>query len=276
MFLSRVPDRCTNTPLCSSIKGQHERSLHPDFYCKSPQRCPRADCTNTTVFKPSSFTQHMRSEHGEPKNIERTEHEACRTKEPRNLYNAYAHHLHMNHLKAKSDEKAKGKQPCVHDDCRGATKRYTQENLVHHQKLYHTKPRTLYCTQHDRCESKSNRRSYNTYGLSQNLKNVERDRKGALLVLRCSHPDCSENEDLYTKRQMKHHCKSEHGQSKNLRCSQHLSCKYKTTQYNKYTFSLPVGFMGNYNRRTSASFARRCTHPECVRSKRKPLYERME
>lgn len=54
--------------------------------------------------------------------MECTEHEAGKTKEPRDLYNAFTLRLHMNQVKAKSNTKAKGKQPCGHDDCRGETK----------------------------------------------------------------------------------------------------------------------------------------------------------
>ncbi len=171
----------------------------------------------------------MRSEHGELKNMECTEHEACRTKEPRKHDNASTLQEHMNSVKPKSDIKAKGKQPCGHNDRRGGTEQYAQEQLEHYRKLYHGELRTLYCTQHDRCKSKSNPRSCNTYGLSNHLKSVERDRKALLNALRCSPPDCSGNADLCSKRQMKLHCKSEHGQPKDLRCSQHLSCNYKTT-----------------------------------------------
>ena len=128
----------------------------------------------------------MRSEHGELKNMECTEHEACRTRDPRNLFNAFTLHLYMDQAKAKSDIKAKAKQPCGHDDCRGAAEGYAQEQLEHHPKLYHGELRTPYCARHDRCKSKSNPRSYNTYGSSNHLKSVERDRKALLIALRCS------------------------------------------------------------------------------------------
>ena len=258
------------------LETQSARSLPDEFYTETARSCPRADCSNTTVFKPNSFTQHMKSEHGDPKNMECMAHEACRTIEPRRLYNAFTLQMHMKGVKCKADIKAKGKQPCGHDDCRGATERYAQEQLEHHQKLYHGELRNLYCTEHDRCKSKMNPRSYNTYGLSQHLKSVEKDRRALLLARRCSHPDCSGNEDLYSKRQMKHHCKAEHGERKDLRCSQHLKCIYKTTQYNEYTFSLHMRAMGYYNRRMIPSFAQRCTHPECARSRRKFSYGQMK
>ena len=183
----------------------------------------------------------------------------------------------MNQVKAKSNTKAKGKQPCGHDDCRGETSQYTWEQLKRHQKRYLGESRTLYCTQHDRCKSRIKpRRSYNAYGLSIHLKRAEDDRKLLLLARRCSHPDCSRNEDIDSKRQLKHHCKSEHGQPKDLRCSQHLSCRYKTTQYNEYSFAIHMRAMERYNRKMSSSFARRCTHPECARSKRKLTFGQMQ
>lgn len=207
--------------------------------------------------------------------MECTEHEACKTKEPRHFYNAFTLHLHMNQVKAKSNAKA-NKQPCNHDDCRGETKQYTREKLKRHQKTYHGEPRTLYCTQHDRCKSWVNRRSYNTYGLSIHLKRAEETRKLLLFAHRCSHPDCSGNEKVYSKRQLKHHCKSEHEQPKGLRCSQHLSCRYNATQYNEYSFAFHMRAMEGYNSKMSPSFARRCTHPECARSKRKLTFVQMQ
>lgn len=94
--------------------------------------------------------------------------------------------------------------------------------------------RTLYCTQHGQCKSKSNPRSYNIYGLSQHLKSVEKDHKTPLIARRCFRPDCSVNEILHSKRQMKRQSKSEHGQLKCLRCCQHLSCNYKITDIKSF------------------------------------------
>lgn len=77
----------------------------------------------------------MRAEHGDPKDLECTKHEACGAKNPKNLYNTFTLGQHISHFDSK--------QLCGHPDCGGATNRYGQRQLKLHEEIYHGGPRTL-------------------------------------------------------------------------------------------------------------------------------------
>ena len=72
----------------------------------------------------TAFTYHMKAEHGDPKDIKRTEHKDCQAKQPKKLYNAFTLSQHINDRKANAKGK-ENKQPCDHSDCRGRTKQPT-------------------------------------------------------------------------------------------------------------------------------------------------------
>lgn len=66
---------------------------------------------------------------------------------------------------------------------------------------------------------------YNAYSIKEHLKSVEHHLKKLRPARKCSHPDCLEDETLHSSQKLEHHHKSEHGQSKGLRHSQHLTCR---------------------------------------------------
>lgn len=122
MFLSPVPNASTKTSFCCASG----RPLPDRFYCKKPQQCPEPGCQSTTTFEPRTFTKHMQREHGDPKDLECTEHEACQAKEPKTLYNAFSLRQHIY-----SQNRNSRKQPYDHHDCHGSSKQYAPGHLKH-------------------------------------------------------------------------------------------------------------------------------------------------
>lgn len=131
-----------------SVRVNNGREQPDKFYCEQPQTCPEIGCQNTKVLKPESFTAHMRAEHGDPKDIECTEHKVCQAEEPKKLYNAFTLSKHISDYKAYAKQ-MENKQPCDHSDCRGLTKRYSGRMLKRHKKLNHSEAKTLPCSYHE-------------------------------------------------------------------------------------------------------------------------------
>lgn len=266
---------CADAPLYLSIKAFHKRELPNKFYCEKPQTCPEIGCQSTKIFKPRNFTVHMKAEHGDPKDIKCTEHKVCQAKEPKKLYNAFTLSRHIIEYNAGVKQKEK-KQPCDHSDCRGLTKQRTPRMLIYHKKMNHGEAKTLPCSYHDLCKRRYRPKLYNAYGLVRHQKIVEQRLKEILNATRCTHSDCSQDETLYPKTEMKHHWKAEHGEKKGLWCTKHLDCKYQSKQYNSYTYGLHMKHREYASRRKSSDSARKCTHPKCVRSRRKLTQRQMQ
>lgn len=84
-----------------------------------------------------------------------------------------------------------------------------------------------------------------------------------------AHSDCSEDKTFNPRTAKERRRNLEHGGSKGSRGAQHLSCKHQNTQYNQYTYGLHPIQRERYRRRRNSDYARKCIHPECVRSRRK-------